>query len=263
MVILVTDHEKDLERIKNFSLMDDEFMTACFAGNTECTELVIRIILDRPDLKVIHSSVQETILNLIHRSVRLDVLAEDAEGNRHNIEIQRSDKGTSPKRARYNGSLIDASISEPGEEYNHLPDVYVIFITEKDKFHKGEPLYWFERQSTKGGIYLNDGSHIIYVNGEYQNDSPIGLLIKDFWCKEPDDMHYAPLKERATYFKKTEEGVGSMCRAIEEMREETAKNRNVEIARKMLADKLPIEMVVKYTELSMEEVTALATTLPQ
>lgn len=81
----MTDHEKDLERIKNFSLMDDEFMTACFAGNNECTELVLRIILNRPDLKVIKSSTQETIKSLIHRSVRLDILAEDAEGNRHNI----------------------------------------------------------------------------------------------------------------------------------------------------------------------------------
>ena len=32
--------------------MDDEFMTKCFEDNAECTELVLRIIMDKDDLKV-------------------------------------------------------------------------------------------------------------------------------------------------------------------------------------------------------------------
>ena len=40
-------HLKDLQRIKNFRLMDDDFMNACFDGNIEAAELVLRIILNR------------------------------------------------------------------------------------------------------------------------------------------------------------------------------------------------------------------------
>ena len=38
---------KDLDRIKRLRLIDDVFMSKCFENNIECTELVVRIILDR------------------------------------------------------------------------------------------------------------------------------------------------------------------------------------------------------------------------
>jgi hypothetical protein len=258
VVMQMTEHEKDLERIRNFRLMDDDFMTACFAENIECTELVLQIILNRKDLKVIQSHAQYSIKNLLKRSVRLDILAIDADGNRHNIEIQRSEKGANPRRARYNGSLIDASISHSGEDYDQLPDVYVIFITEEDVFKLNRPLYRFERMTTEDNFCLDDGSHIIYVNGAYQDDSPLGRLMMDFNCTEPAQMHYSVLKERTRYFKENEEGVGSMCRAIEEMRQSTLKERNIEIALQMLADHMPIELIAKYSTLTVEELTELA-----
>ena len=49
-------------------------------------------------------------------------------------------------------------------------------------------------------------------------------------CTDPDDMRYKTLADRARYFKKTEEGVRSMCRLLEEMREETAKETAKETA---------------------------------
>ena len=47
-------HQEDLRRIRNFRLMDDDFMTKCFEGDPQYIELVLRIILEMPDLKVIH-----------------------------------------------------------------------------------------------------------------------------------------------------------------------------------------------------------------
>ena len=41
--------EKIQKRIKRFRLFDDEFMTKCFEDNIECTELVLRIIMDKSD----------------------------------------------------------------------------------------------------------------------------------------------------------------------------------------------------------------------
>jgi predicted transposase YdaD len=80
----------------------------------------------------------------------------------------------------------------------------------------------------------------------------------DFNCTEPAQMHYSVLKERTRYFKENEEGVGSMCRAIEEMRQSTLKERNIEIALQMLADHMPIELIAKYSTLTVEELTELA-----
>ncbi len=45
-------HQEDLQRLKNFRLLDDDFLTKCFEGSTDCIELVLQIVLDKPDLKV-------------------------------------------------------------------------------------------------------------------------------------------------------------------------------------------------------------------
>lgn len=42
----------------------------------------------------------------------------------------------------------------------------------------------------------------------------------DFYCTDPDDMLCDVLAKRVSYFKESEEGVSSMCKMLEEMREE-------------------------------------------
>ena len=42
--------EEDLRRLRKFRLMDDDFMSKCFEDHIECTELVVRIVLEREDL---------------------------------------------------------------------------------------------------------------------------------------------------------------------------------------------------------------------
>lgn len=209
---------QDLERLRAFRLMDDDFMTACFEGSPESVELVLQIVMDRSDLRVIDVRVQYFLKNLLKRSVCLDVLATDQDGKKYNIEIQRSDKGAGAKRARYNSSMIDAKVMEKGADFDELPESYVIFIAENDVLGGGEPLYHIDRYIRESGDYFNDEAHIVYVNGTYYGDDPIGWLMRDFHCTEPAKMYYNVLKERVSYFKETKEGVAIMCRAIEEMR---------------------------------------------
>lgn len=102
-------HKEDLQRLKEFRLLDDDFLTKCFDGNTECIELVLQIILDKSDLKVSDVRTQVFVENLLNRSVKFDVLATDSTGLKYNIEIQRADKGAGKKRARYNSSMLDAN----------------------------------------------------------------------------------------------------------------------------------------------------------
>ena len=101
-------HLENLERLKNFRLLDDDFMTKCFENDTECVEFVLQILLNKPDLQVTEAQTQVFVANLLKRSVRLDVLATDSASIKYNIEIQRSDKGAGQKRARYNSSMLDA-----------------------------------------------------------------------------------------------------------------------------------------------------------
>ena len=139
MKIKIAVSDEDREIIKNFRLMDDSFMEICFRDNKEAVELVLRIILNK-ELTVINVKTQDGLQNLIGRSVRLDITAVDSEGTVYNIEIQRSDKGGSAKRARYNSSMLDTLVTEPGDDYEKLPESYVIFITEHDVIGDGLPV---------------------------------------------------------------------------------------------------------------------------
>ena len=216
-------HQEDLERLKGFRLIDDDFLTKCFEGNTGCIELVLRIILDKQDLQVLDVHTQVFVENLLNRSVRFDVLATDNTGTRYDIEIQRRDKGAGSRRARYNSSMMDANLLQKGEDFETLPETYVIFITENDVLGEGKAVYPVERCILTSGKRFGDGSHILYVNGAYRDESPIGRLMHDFFCTNPADMHYEILADRAKYFKETKEGALTMCKVMEDMRIETFK----------------------------------------
>ena len=77
--------EKMLHQIKEFRLLDDDFMTKCFENNREATELVLRIILNNPDIRVMSVQTQYNMKNIKGRSLRLDIYATDSEGKKYNI----------------------------------------------------------------------------------------------------------------------------------------------------------------------------------
>ena len=83
-------HEDDLQRLRGFRLLDDDFMSKVFEDK-KCAEFLLRIILNRDDLEVKKSNSQYSIKNLQGRSVRLDILAVDKKNRAYNIEIQRND----------------------------------------------------------------------------------------------------------------------------------------------------------------------------
>ena len=137
-------HQEDLERLRGFRLMDDDFLTKCFEGDTACIELVLRIVLEQ-ELQVLDVRTQVFVENLLNQSVRLDVLATDSTGRKFNIEIQRADRGAGRRRARYNSSMMDANLLQKGDDFDNLPETYVVFITENDEMGNGKRLYRVER----------------------------------------------------------------------------------------------------------------------
>lgn len=214
-------HQQDLERIKKFRLMDDDFMTKVFDNDNEAVQLVLQIIMEKDDLIVQNVKTQKTITNLRGRGARLDVDACDSSKTQYDIEVQRSDKGASRHRARFNSSVIDANMLPAGDENYDFHDQYVIFITENDVLSAGKPIYHIERIILETSEPFNDGEHIIYVNGSIKdNDTPLGRLMHDFNVSDPDQMYYKILADKTRYFKEDKEGVKTMCKAMEEMRYE-------------------------------------------
>ncbi|MBD5093489.1 MAG: nuclease [Subdoligranulum sp.] len=248
-------HQADLQRLRGFRLLDDDFMTKCFEGDPKYIQLVLRIVLEMPDLVVTEVHTQVFVENLLNRSVRLDVLATDSTGRRINVEIQRSGKGAGRKRARYNSSMLDINLLQKSGDFDALPETYVVFITEHDVMGEGQPVYRIERYISGSGKKFEDGSHIVYVNGAYRDESPIGKLMHDFACTDPADMYYDVLADRVRFFKESEEGVAIMCKAMEEMCNQAALEKAKTVVCRMLAaGKYTLEEIADMTEIPLDEV---------
>jgi len=246
---------KLIEKIKEFRLFDDDFMSRVFDQNIECTELILRIILNNPRIKVCEVHTQREIKNLRGHSIRLDIDARDENGTPFDVEIQRVDKGAGVKRARYNSSLIDANTLTKGDMYDNLPESYVIFITENDVMGEGLPIYHVNRIVEETGRTFGDGSHIIYVNGAWRDESPLGRLMHDFSCTNFKDMNYRPLAEQVRYYKEDVKGVEAMCKIVEDF----INDEKREIALRLLKNgKLSNEEIAETAGLSLEVVINLA-----
>ncbi|MCI8399866.1 MAG: Rpn family recombination-promoting nuclease/putative transposase [Oscillibacter sp.] len=196
-------------------------MRCMFKDNIPLVELVLRILTGKPDLVIIDCQTQKDMKRLAGaRSICLDAYGEDSSGKKYDIEIQREDRGAEPQRARYHSSVMDVENLDAGQKFSELPDTYTIFITEKDFYGMGKPVYSIERTIRETGKAFEDGAHILYVNGEYRGDSDIGRLMHDFNCTNAGEMNFELMAERTRYLKENPEGVSQMCKVIEEMRRE-------------------------------------------
>lgn len=250
---------KNRERIAGFRLMDDTFMNAFFNDRPELVQFVLRIIMKKSDLVVTSAKTQKALKNIQGRSIALDIDAVDKNGTEYDIEIQQEDSGADPKRARYHSSMLDSNALKPREDFDKLRETYVIFITSSDYFGAGLPLYTVNRYIEELQKPFNDRAHIIYVNGEYRDNSDIGKLMHDFKCSEPSKMYYGNLAERADYFKSTEGGNKDMCKIMEESNQEYAKLQMYQVAEELIKmGDLSEEKIAKATKLTIEEVREIA-----
>ena len=65
--------------IQQFRLIDDDFMRVCLQNNKPAVQLILRIILGKPNLEVQKLETQKEAKKLAGRSVRFDVWARDGD----------------------------------------------------------------------------------------------------------------------------------------------------------------------------------------
>ena len=114
-------------------------------------------------------------------------------------------------------------------------------------------------------MHFDDGCNIMYINGDYRGDNPLGKLMHDFSTPNADEMYYDELAKRVRFHKQDEKGVQNMCQVIEEYGDERAAEalkqgaheKAIEAARNALAMNLTPEQAAQITGLPLEEVLEL------
>lgn len=157
-------------------LMDNELMDIVASdpnvGVPFCRRM-LSVLLDR-EIGEIRVYAQRYIPGITSekRGVRLDVAVEESREDKrtvrvYDVEPHRADKTDDyPRMMRFRQAKIDSGKMEKGDdEYGHLPDLYVILITDFDLFGKDHMVYTFKHSCVElPEIPYEDGVNILYFN---------------------------------------------------------------------------------------------------
>ena len=231
-------------------------------SNRENAWNVLQVIMEKQDLKVIDQIIQKDYKNLQGRSAILDCVARDSEGKQFDVEIQQDNEGASPKRARYHSGLMDMNTLNPGQDFDELPESYVIFITRDDILGYGFPIYHIDRHIKEADDSFQDEAHIIYVNSRKQEDTELGRLMHDLHCNNADEMHSPVLAKRVHELKDTQKGVELMCHEMEKIYSEGMESgekrgelkAKKETALSLAEMGLPVEKIAKAVNHNVKDV---------
>ena len=121
----------------------------------ELLEILLEMKLDRIEMR----QEEEVEIDYGKKGIRMDVYAYGAD-KAFNIELQTSDTGELPERARYYQGVLDVDQLNKGVEYSELRTSYVIFICIPDIFKKGLGKYSFENICKENSeVVLNDRAY--------------------------------------------------------------------------------------------------------
>lgn len=216
-----------VEEARSFNLLSDTFMSVALRDQAAAQE-VIRIFTGIPDLKIVSLSTQVRLPRMVSHDAILDVVAEDSAGKIYNIEVQRADNLDHAKRVRYYGAMLDTACLEKGAGYEELPEVYVIYLSERDLWKAGKTVYTVEKKLSGTEIPYSDGMHIIFANAEANDGTEIARTMQYFKVSDPMDQSHGALSKRVHYLKCEEGGRQEMCEISEKIYNEGVEDGRIE-----------------------------------
>ncbi len=202
--------ERRIARIKKYTLFSDTFMSVALKDIPACQH-ALRIMTGMPDLVVKEVRSQYRVSKIYSRDAILDILAEDGNGVLYNIEVQRKSALDHARRTRFYGAMIDSDFLQKGTDYDEMPEVRVIYISEKDIWKSGKTVYHMQKTLKGTNVVYEDGIHTTYINAEVDDRSEIAKLMKYFKTADPKDMSQGALSKRVHFLKCEEGGLKIMC----------------------------------------------------
>ena len=274
--------KKNFEKYAKLLNPIDDLMFCKMAEHKEFCEEILRVILEDDKLTVLEAIPQWQGKNLSGRSVVLDAKCVTGDGRQINIEVQKADDDNHLKRARYNASILTTNIAKTGKRFEFIPDVCIVFISKFDIFDSGLPLYHIDKVVRETGQVIEDGLTEIFVNTVNYDGSKPARLMKLFTDNDAYSNDEFPItSELKSRLKSSEGGSKTMNEILEKLisdeKRESEKRGREEgimlgkeegmmlgkeegakmIAKTMIEEGLPTELIMRYTGLSEEAVAAL------
>lgn len=214
----IRNYRRRVKELRELNLTSDLLSSVVFE-DIGAIQDVLRILTRIRDLKILRVEPQRSCRNLYGRSSVLDIWGEDSRGSQYNMEIQIAENEDHLKRSRFIQSRIDSRSLGSGMGYDELPDLYLIFITEKDFLNVKTGITRIIRMIKGTDRQVENGVHEIYANLEYPaEDEEVTRLLQ--FIKDTNDPGisrdgFPNLSARVEYLKNETGGAKGMCELLE------------------------------------------------
>ncbi len=156
--------------LQELTIKDNFMFRAVMLEEENCRQL-LELILGFPIEKVEVDREKSMIFNPDYKGIRLDILAKDEAGTHYNVEMQAVKHKALCKRSRYYHSQMDMEFLLRGEEYDSLPNTYVIFICDFDPFGEGKYRYTLETKCRESeSVVVEEGRTSIFLSTHGTNE---------------------------------------------------------------------------------------------
>ena len=165
---------------KNLRFTNDFLFCKILSSRPALCQELIEMILNVKIESIVSVEQQEPIEIIPDgRGIRLDVRVENADAI-YCVEMQTSNIGNIPKRARYYQGISDLSSLGRGSDYENLKKSYVIFICTFDLFRLGYRRYVFRSLCVDNpALEMGDDVEKVFLNpGGIQG--PVSDKLQDF-----------------------------------------------------------------------------------
>ena len=277
--------QSQFKKWEDLDITDDFIFSRVMRNKRLCRtllEMILKVKVGKIKFLTSHHAIQ---IEPNAKGIIMDVYLKD-ENRVINVEMQTTNKGDLPRRARYYQAAADIDTTPKGSEYKDLKQNYVVFICTFDPFHQKKAIYNFQNYCINYGvpIPLEDGTEKIFLNTAAQDTTSLDGELRLFYDyikgkvaqtaftkeleatisrmkqeKEERNM-YLTYTTRMMEFRRDgfDEGfTAGREDGLQQGRDQGAHQKALETARAMYLDKIPIETISKYTNLPLDVIQNL------
>ena len=270
-----------------FPFTNDYVFNKVLSSNEDIAKHILKLAatneVSDESIEQMHVRHQEVVDPLLDaKSSRFDVYLFTDKSDA-DMEMQTVKSRVSPKRARYYVSAHDVDVLEPGEPYEKLPKIIIVFICTFDPFNQGYRKYIIKERVFTDEQCRNDITNAckydnecvkIFLNSKQTKHNNVSKELKQFLdyvnTQKTTDVFTERIEEKVKFVNKRDRRIlmsfqedlndakkAGIEEGFLEGKASGLKNEKIAISKTMIEENFTNEMISKITKLSLDEIENL------
>ena len=270
-----------------FPFTNDYVFNKVLSSNEDIAKHILKLAANNEvsdeSIEQMHVRHQEVVDPLLDaKSSRFDVYLFTDKSDA-DMEMQTVKSRVSPKRARYYVSAHDVDVLEPGEPYEKLPKIIIVFICTFDPFNQGYRKYIIKERVFTDEQCRNDITNAckydnecvkIFLNSKQTKHNNVSKELKQFLdyvnTQKTTDVFTERIEEKMKFVNKRDRRIlmsfqedlndakkAGIEEGFLEGKASGLKDEKIAIAKTMIIKNFDNELISDITKLSLDEIIEL------